>query len=128
MKEYKLLFDTISESGNISLLCNDVLVDIIVFTDVDIKTDSLLTRLSILVSKNGIERKQIKKVIYTSDDTKSGKSQTKMRIFRSILLGLKNSLDIEIQDISNTEIMDIIAKSPHLKNNYASDNDYSIII
>lgn len=108
MKKHTLLFDAKSDNGIICILCDNILIDSVSLVDKDKKNDSVLTYLAVLLESNNVDRKKIEKILFTDSNQKEGKSLTRNRILGSILLGLKNSLNLEVLEISENERHNIL--------------------
>lgn len=126
MRKHTLLFDEITAEGIIFLLYDNILIDFVSFGEKGRKNDSVLSNLAILLERNDVDRNEVEKILISDSDTKEGKSLTRSRILRAILLGLKNSLNLNVFEISETERFKIL--TPYLKERllYASDNNILI--
>lgn len=108
MRKHTLLFDEMTDDGIIFLLYDNLPIDFVSFGDKGKRNDSVLNKLTILLERNNVAPNKLEKILFTDSDKKEGKSLTRNRVFRSILLGLKNSLNLKMLKISEVERFNIL--------------------
>lgn len=100
MENFELVLDAVYKSGRVILILGDEVIYESIFRGKNIRSDNLLEEIKLALEFTNTRQSHFTKVTLTE----SNDSLTKNRIFKSVSLGIKDALNIELRIISSVEI------------------------